>query len=127
MAAAPTCGGTWNQGYIVFVDTDGNIATGGVNEVILRRHPPAEDGVTFAVADDATYFSFSANGIGRQNVNGNPAISQVVMCDDRGNITAAGGNSAARLFVATPLGRALIQRDKAMIGTALTNMGKTCP
>jgi hypothetical protein len=49
------------------------------------------------------------------------------MCDERGNITAAGGNSAARLFVATPLGRATIQRDKGMIQTALDDMGKSCP
>ncbi len=49
------------------------------------------------------------------------------MCDERGNITAAGGNSAARLFVATPLGRATILRDKTLIGNALTNMGQTCP
>ena len=127
MAAAPNCGGTWDQGYIVFVDTDGNIATGGVNESILRRHPEADDGVMFSVANDASYFSFSANGLGRSNVNGLPALSQVVMCDERGNITAAGGNSAARLFVGTPMGRATIQRSEAMIGEALTDMGKTCP
>ena len=124
---AADCGGTWDQGYIVFVDTDGNIATGGVNESVLRRHPAIAEGVTMAVANDATYFSFAATGLGRANVGGQPAVSQVVMCDARGNITAAGGNSAARLFVATPLGRATIQRDKGMIGAALTGMGKTCP
>ncbi len=124
---AADCGGTWDQGYIVFVDTDGNIATGGVNESVLRRHPAIVEGVTMAVANDATYFSFAATGLGRTNVGGLPAVSQVVMCDDRGNITAAGGNSAARLFVATPLGRASIQRDMAMIDAALTGMGKTCP
>jgi type IV fimbrial biogenesis protein FimT len=127
MTAAADCGGTWDQGYIVFVDTDGNIATGGVNESILLARPAIDEGVTFAVANDATYFSFSAAGLGRENVGGAFALSQVVMCDDRGNIIAAGGNSAARLFVATPLGRATIQREESMIGAALTGMGKTCP
>jgi type IV fimbrial biogenesis protein FimT len=127
MTAAADCGGTWDQGYIVFVDTDGNIATGGVNESILLARPAIDEGVTFAVANDATYFSFSAAGLGRQNVGGAPALSQVVMCDDRGNITAAGGNSAARLFAATPLGRATIQREESMIDAALTGMSKTCP
>ncbi len=127
MDALPTCGGTWDQGYIVFVDTDGNIQTGGVNESVLRRHPPIAEGVTLAVANDATYFSYSPNGLGRSNVNGLPAMSQVVMCDARGNITAAGGNSAARLFVATPLGRATILRDKVQIGDALIAMAKPCP
>ena len=54
-------------------------------------------------------------------------MTQVVMCDDRGNIVGAGGNSAARLFVSTPLGRATILRDIGLIGNALTNMGKGCP
>ena len=66
-------------------------------------------------------------GSGTDCVGGNTAVSQIVMCDPRGNITAAGGNSAARLFVVTPLGRATIVRDQDMIGTALTNMGETCP
>ena len=127
MDAVPTCGGTWDQGYIVFVDTDGNIATGGVNETILRAHPAIADGVSIAVANDATYFSYSGSGLGRGVVNGNPSLTQVVMCDVRGNITGAGGNSAARLFVATPLGRVTIQRDLTMIDAALVAMGKSCP
>ena len=84
-------------------------------------------GAFIAVADDATYFSFASTGLGRPNVGGNTAVSQVVMCDERGNIVAAGGNSAGRLFVVTPLGRATIIRDTTMIGNALTAMNKTCP
>jgi hypothetical protein len=50
------------------------------------------------------------------------------MCDDRGNIRAAGGNSAARLFVATPLGRATIQRDLEMIQDVIDDHDDiTCP
>jgi hypothetical protein len=49
------------------------------------------------------------------------------MCDERGNGVGPGGNSAARLFVVTPLGRATILRDIDMIDDALTNMNKTCP
>jgi type IV fimbrial biogenesis protein FimT len=127
MTPGADCGGTWDQGYIVFVDTDGNIATGGVNETIIRAHPVIREGVTLKVANNANYFSFAATGLGRGNVGGNLALTQVVMCDDRGNVTAAGGNSAARLFVATPLGRATIQRDKAMIQTVLDDLGASCP
>ena len=127
MAADADCDGTWDQGYIVFVDTDGNIATGGVNETILRAQPPVADGVTLAVANDATYFSYAGTGLGRGVVNAQPSVTQVVICDDRGNVVAAGGNSASRLFVATPLGRMTIQRDLSMIETALTAMDKTCP
>ncbi len=86
-----------------------------------------ESGVSLAIANAATYFGYASSGLGRGNVGGVPAVTQIVMCDQRGNITAAGGNSAARLFVATPLGRATILRDKTLIGNALTNMGQSCP
>ena len=80
-----------------------------------------------SIANDATYFSYASTGLGRGDVGGNSAMTQIVMCDDRGNIVGAGGNSAARLFVSTPLGRATILRDIALIGNALANMGKGCP
>ena len=122
-----SCGGTWEDGYIVFVDEDGDLTVDGGTDSVLRSHGAIADGVSLAVADDATYFSFASTGLGRPNVGGNTAVSQVVMCDERGNIVAAGGNSAGRLFVVTPLGRATIIRDTTMIGNALTTMNKTCP
>ncbi len=127
LAAAANCGGTWDQGFIVFVDNDGDLNRAGATETVLRAHGPIADGVTLAVAGDATYFSYSSTGLGRPNVGGNTAVSQVVMCDERGNVTAAGGSSAARLFVATPLGRATIFRDEALIDNALVLMNKACP
>jgi prepilin-type N-terminal cleavage/methylation domain-containing protein len=126
MTANPTCGGNFEQGYIVFVDEDGDIVR-DAGEAVLRSHDLAEPGVSFAIANDATFFSYASTGRGRGNVGGNTALSQVVMCDARGNVTAAGGNSASRLFVTTPLGRATILRDQTQIGAALTNMSKTCP
>lgn len=121
------CLGTFDQGYIVFVDLDGDLSV-GVNEPILSAQPAIADGVSLALVNNATYFSFAASGLGRGIVNGNAALlSQVVMCDERGNITAAGGNSAARLFVATPLGRATIQRDKTMIQKVIDDNNLACP
>ena len=127
MAAAANCSGTWDQGFIVFVDENGDLDRSGATETVLRAHGPMPDGLTLAVANDATYFSYSSTGLGRPNVGGNTAVSQIVMCDERGTVIAAGGSSAARLFVATPLGRATIFRDKALIDDALTEMGSTCP
>lgn len=121
------CGGTWDQGYIVFLDDNGDLARAGMTETILRSHPAADTGVIIRVANNATYFSYASTGLGRGNVGGLPAVTAVVICDQRGNITAAGGNSAARLFVATPLGRATILRDQGLIGNALANMGQACP
>jgi type IV fimbrial biogenesis protein FimT len=130
LAAAADCGGTWDQGYIVFVDDNGDLTRSGQTETVLRAHGAIADGVTMAVADDATYFSFASTGLGRPNVGGNPAVSQIVMCDDRGNVTAAGGASAARLFMVTPLGRATIFRETELIEKVLdipAMAGKTCP
>jgi len=127
MTAGANCGGTWDQGFIVFVDNDGDLNRNGATETVLRAHGVIANGVSLAVANDATYFSYSSTGLGRPNVGGNAAVSQVVMCDERGNTTAAGGSSAARLFVATPLGRATIFRDETLIANALTIMNKSCP
>lgn len=127
MTAAANCGGTWDQGFIVFVDDNGDLDRSGAAETVLRAHPAIAEGVSLAIANDATYFSYSAAGLGRPNVGGNPAVSQIVVCDERGNQTAAGGRSAARLFVATPLGRATIFRDVPLVDGALAGMGKTCP
>ena len=124
---ASNCGGTWDQGYIVFVDTDANLLRDAANdETVLRAHGPVADGVTLNVANGASYFMYSQTGLGRLDNGNNPAVSQIVMCDSRGNVVAAGGNSAARLFVATPLGRATIVRDKTAIGDALVAMGAGC-
>jgi len=127
MDAGADCGGTWDQGFIVFIDDNFDRARAGATETILRAHPKAEKGVSYAIANDATYFMYASTGLGRTDAGGNAAISQVVMCDERGNEIGAGGNSAARLFVATPLGRATILRDIGLIDAALANMGKSCP
>jgi Tfp pilus assembly protein FimT len=127
MTTAANCGGNWDQGYIVFVDQDGDLNRNGEEETVLRAHPAIAKGVSLAVANDATYFSYSSTGLGRPNVGGNTAVSQIVMCDERGNVTAAGGSSAGRLFIATPLGRATIFRDTGLIHDALDTMGKSCP
>ena len=136
MAADAKCGGTWDQGYIVFVDKGPDVdkrpdlIRSGKEETVLRAHPKIAEGVSLAVANDATYFSYSSTGLGRQDVAGQTAMSQVVMCDERGNVRAAGGSSAARLFIVTPLGRATILRDEKLIADALDTPAmkdKTCP
>jgi len=123
---AATCGGTWDQGYVVFIDDDADLVR-DAGEAVLRAHPPADTGVLLRIANGASYFMYAPSGLGRLDTGGNTALSQVVICDERGNVDGPGGGSAARLFISTPLGRATIVRDKAMIGNALTAMGATCP
>ncbi|MEM7431469.1 MAG: GspH/FimT family pseudopilin [Pseudomonadota bacterium] len=127
MGANPSCQGNWDDGYIVFLDLDGDLARGGVGENVLRAHGPIAEGVSLAVADDATYFSYAATGLGRGNIGGNPALTQVIVCDERGTEETTRDTSAGRLVVATPLGRATVLRDYTLVDNALTAMGKTCP
>ena len=123
---AANCGGTWDQGYVVFIDDDADRAR-DAGEAILRSQPPLDTGVMLRVANGATYFMYAPTGLGRLDTGGNPALSQVVICDQRGNADGPSGGSTARLFLSTPLGRATIVRDKALVGNALTAMGATCP
>jgi type IV fimbrial biogenesis protein FimT len=127
MDAGADCQGSWEDGFIVFVDNNGDIARAGAGETVLRAHPGIANGVSLAVGNDATYFSYASTGLGRGNVGGVPAVDQIIVCDDRGVGEASKDFSFGRLLVATPLGRATVLRDVTLVGDALTAMGKTCP
>jgi len=127
LGAGSDCDGTWDQGYIVFVDLNGDLLRAGGGETVLRAHAGAAEGITLAIANDATYFSYASSGLGRGNVGGNAALSQVIICDERGTTETSTDFSAARLFVTTPLGRATVVRDFTTVDDALTAMGKSCP
>lgn len=123
MAADANCSGTFNDGWIIFVDTDGNLNRAGPYENVLRSHPAPPSGVTITPENGATYFAFAGTGLGRGNVDGAPAIQTVMICDARGIDTAPGGRATARRLVATAIGRATVISDKNQIVDA----GGTCP
>jgi len=128
MDAGANCQGTWDQGFIVFVDENADLDRSGATETVLRAHPAVSEGVTLTIANDANYFMFAATGLGRQDAGFNTAVTQVIICDERGVVETSKDFSAGRLFVATPLGRATVIRDFTMVDNALTAMvGKTCP
>jgi type IV fimbrial biogenesis protein FimT len=127
MTDAADCGGTWDQGYIVFIDDNADQQRNAVGETVLRAVPESATGITLAVEDDATYFMFASSGLGRRDVANNVPVSRVMICDDRGIMETSENFSAARLFVATPLGRATIIRDLTTVDNALLAMGKSCP
>ena len=115
-----------HEGYVVFVDDGADLERTKAGESVLRSHAGVDRGVMLRVANGATYFTYAPSGLGLQAA-GSPALSQVVICDERGNADGPSGGSTARLFVSTPLGRATIVRDKVMIDGALEDMGATCP
>ncbi len=118
MDAAAACGGTFDDGWIIFVDLNGDIQRAGAGENVLRRHPPIPDAIDIVTNAGANYFGFAPSGLGRGDVGGVPAVQTARICDGRGNVVAAGGNSAARFLVVTPIGRATVLRDVAQITAA---------
>ena len=121
------CGGTWADGFIVFRSTNpADLDRDPDNEPLLRASPEIATGVNLQVIDDASYFMYAATGMGRE-IAGQSAVSQIFICDERGNIQGAADNSVARMFVATPLGRATIVRNLDIIDNALTEADLSCP
>jgi len=117
LAPAATCNGTFDDGWIVFVDLDGDLQRAGAGENVLRRMPAIDPKINININNNATYFSFAPTGLGRGNVGGVPSFQTAVLCDGRGNQVAAGGNSSARYLVVTPIGRATVVRDAAVIAS----------
>ena len=116
---AATCGAaSFDSGWIIFADLNGDIQRGGAGENVLRAHPTLDTTLSVTTNAGATYFSFAASGLGRGDVGGLPSIQTAVICDGRGNSVAAGGNSAARFLVVTPIGRATVLRDVGQIAGA---------
>ena len=126
MDANPVCGGVFTQGWIVFVDNNGDVQV-DVDDVIIRRHPARDATISIDTPGMDDYFAFAPTGLGRGAVTGIPPVTTAVICDDRGNVVASGGSSAARALVVTPLGRATVLRDVGQVQTIINNSGAACP
>ena len=118
MDAGANCGGTFDDGWIIFIDLNGDIDRSGAGENIIRAHPAPHERIDITTNAGANYFSFAPSGLGRGDVGGGPAVVTATICDDRGNVVSAGGNSAARVLVVTPIGRATVLRDVTQIANA---------
>ncbi|GMR17077.1 MAG: hypothetical protein BMS9Abin32_133 [Gammaproteobacteria bacterium] len=121
--AAANCGGTFDQGWIIFTDLNGDIDRAGAGETVLRAHPAVPQGITISPNAAANYFAYAASGLGRGDIGGVPAVQTVMICDSRGNAPAPGNRSTARRLVVTPIGRATVISDKGFIDAS----GDVCP
>ena len=57
LPALPTCGGQFEDGWVVFEDDDGDIVVDG-GETILHRYPATAAGITINSQGAIDYFSF---------------------------------------------------------------------
>ena len=126
LGAAPDCdvAAEFENGWIVFQDTNASL-TVDAGEFVLKAFPALNTSITVTSDGSRDYFTFAQTGLGR-TVAGETPISTAVMCDGRGNETAAGGRSAARVLIVTPLGRAAVFSDKSQIDAKIAIVGG-CP
>ncbi len=110
-------GASFAEGWILFVDIDGNIERSGTGENVLKAFPPVDKNIDVNTGG-ATYFSFAPTGLGRGNVGGVAAVDTAMICDQRGNAVSPGGDSAARLIVVTPIGRSTVIRTQETIAAS---------
>jgi len=105
LADDATCGA--GDGWIVFVDTDGNCERADAEELITGTR--IDDDVD--VATNSGCISFASTGFKRV-VAGEPATSYVLFCDERGNTPRSPGNpvSNARGVEIPPTGRGAVMR-----------------
>lgn len=108
----PPCdGGTASllDGWVVFVDED----TDGVvddAETIVQAHGPVHPTIRDQAASGADggppfYVSFSAVGVLQDIAALPPSVTNIQLCDDRGNKDAGGGRAAGRWINISPAGR----------------------
>ena len=120
MDGEPACGApSFAAGWIIFVDNNGDGDRAAGVESVVKAFPPANDAVLINSSGDR--FSFAPSGLG---ANGAAFIAMI--CDERGNITAPGGDSAARRVVVTPIGRSTIIRSTQTIADSIAEGGVGC-
>lgn len=117
-ANGTSCASTsFDDGWIVFIDIDGDGAVdGGDGDAVVRQFPAVNAAIDITSRDingnAADDFTFAPSGMGMGNAG---ALSTATICDDRGNRVAAGGWSSARVLIVTPLGRSTVLRDAVQI------------
>jgi type IV fimbrial biogenesis protein FimT len=120
-----TCTGTATQGYISFVDVNGDCQRNGADEVIANMSIHSE----VTSKKNTTCISFGPSGF-RRLIAGQPTTSRALYCDSRGLVRPfpASTDSVGRGVETLPTGRASVSR----VYTELNNWNAggnpvTCP
>jgi type IV fimbrial biogenesis protein FimT len=119
--AAPDCdlGGA---GWVVFFDANGDVSV-DAGDTIIAAHGPVPDRVTFDI-DPASvrYMQYGGNGFPRTAGAGTP-ISNIQLCDDRGDTDTGGGVAAGRWIQISVTGRPQLYRMQADVQGAANPIG----
>jgi type IV fimbrial biogenesis protein FimT len=117
----PTCNGSPQDGWIVFVDDSDSAVVAStdnngeldLDEPIVARHGPLHDSLTVRTSPDgnAGYVSYNPAGYARENALGED-FEDIVICDMRGNTPGySPTESAARGLTLSNSGRPSITRS----------------
>lgn len=106
-------------GWIVFVDLDQNQQRNGV-EPILMNHEPMDPRITARSSLAQFRISYLDNGFALDT-----AASQIVMCDERGNVATGGELSSARGIQIAVTGRAGVTRDRNQVQQLIDAINQT--
>jgi type IV fimbrial biogenesis protein FimT len=109
-AATPTCDGNGTQGWVVFVDTDGDRAFDAGEQITLRHSAlPGTLSVRVNPAN-ARLVAFAPSGF-KTTASPPPQLTSLVVCDHRGNVPLYDSTqSTARAIVVETTGRARVSR-----------------
>jgi type IV fimbrial biogenesis protein FimT len=110
-------GGSLASGWTVFVDRNGDAAI-SADDVVVQRHaalpPEMWEGLTVNPPAAPGYIIFAGSG-----AIGTPArpdsLTDIQICDHRGDTDTGGGIAAGRWIQIHPTGRLQLQRDRAIV------------
>jgi len=118
--ANPTCANSpFLTGWIAFVDLNQS-GQRDAGELVLLQHEPMNTQITARSSVTPFQVTYLLNGFAL-----NPNAAQLVLCDERGNVPAAGELSAARGILVSVTGRAGVTRDRAEIQTLVDTINQT--
>lgn len=118
--ANPTCANSpFLTGWIAFVDLNQS-GQRDAGELVLLQHEAMNTQITARSSVTPFQVTYLLNGFAL-----NPNAAQLVLCDERGNVPAAGELSAARGILVSVTGRAGVTRDRAEIQTLVDTINQT--
>ena len=122
-AAVPACSYGEFRDWIVFVDTDGDMAV-DAGEMVLERHGAVHELVTVRNDNDGL-ISYAATGFVSAPPTPKARSGNIVFCDQRGN-QQIGTNSTARAITVSPTGRTRVTKNSDDVAAAIAATGD-CP
>lgn len=114
--ANPNCNlGGGAAGWIAFFDANGDVSVDAPGDTVILAHALLPDGITFDIdAGSVPYLQFGGNGFLQTAAAGTP-ITNMQICDDRGNKDTGGGIAAGRWIAIGVTGRPQLYRMQAEV------------